>query len=87
MAVWSNLKIAFRIPGLTSGPGPDICLVDGVDDRDRRRTSFRFGEEPGAVRLVVEVVSKKSVQKDYKDLPAIYGPLGVEEYFAVRPAP
>lgn len=85
VAVWSNLKIVFRIPGLTSGPGPDICLVEGVRDRDLRRTSFRFGQEPGKVRLVVEVVSKSSVQKDYQDLLAIYGPLGVEEYVAIRP--
>lgn len=85
VAVWSNLKVVFKIPGLTSGPGPDICLVEGVRDRDLRRTSFRFGEEPGKVRLVVEVVSKSSMKKDYEDLLAIYGPLGVEEYVAIRP--
>jgi hypothetical protein len=56
-----------------------------VRDRDLRRTSFRYGQEPGKVRLVVEVVSKSSVLKDYQDLLAIYGPLGVEEYFAIRP--
>lgn len=85
VAVWSNLKILFEIPGLTTGPGPDICLVEGVRDRDLRRTSFRFGEEPGKVRLVIEIVSKNSRKKDYEDLLAIYGPLGVEEYVAIRP--
>lgn len=85
VAVWCNLKIRFVIPGLTTGPGPDICVVEGVHDRDLRRTSFRFGEEPGKVRLVIEIVSKNSVKKDYRDLLAIYGPLGVEEYFAIRP--
>jgi hypothetical protein len=84
-AVWCSLKILFTIPGLTTGPGPDICLVEGVRDRDLRRTSFRYGQEPGKVRLVVEVVSKSSVRKDYQDLLAIYGPLGVEEYVAIRP--
>jgi Uma2 family endonuclease len=85
VAVWSNLKILFEIPGLTTGPGPDICLVEGVRDRDLRRTSFRYGEEPGKVRLVIEIVSKNSQKKDYEDLLAIYGPLGVEEYVAIRP--
>jgi Uma2 family endonuclease len=88
VAVWCNLKIVFRIPGLTTGPGPDICVVDGVLDRDRGRKSFHFGREPGKVRqvrLVVEVVSEDSVRKDYQDLLRIYAPLGVQEYVAVRP--
>lgn len=85
VAVWCNLKIVFKIPGLTTGPGPDLCVVDGVVDRDRRRKSFRFGREPGTVRLVVEVVSEESVKKDYRDILRIYAPLGVEEYVAIRP--
>ncbi len=85
VAVWSNLKILFHIPGLTTGPGPDICVIAGVEDRDRRRRSFRYGQEPGTVRLVVEVVSKSSVKKDYQDLLRIYAPLGVEEYVAIHP--
>lgn len=85
VAVWSNLKIHFHIPGLTTGPGPDISVVAGVEDCDRRRRSFRYGQEPGTVRLVVEVVSKSSVKKDYQDLLQIYAPLGVEEYVAIHP--
>ncbi len=85
VAVWSNLKILFHIPGLTTGPGPDICVIAGVEDRDRRRRSFRYGHEPGTVRLVIEVVSKSSVKKDYQDLLEIYAPLGVEEYVAIHP--
>ncbi len=85
VAVWSNLKIVFHVPGLTTGPGPDICVIAGVEDRDRRRRSFRYGQEPGTVRLVIEVVSKSSVKKDYQDLLQIYAPLGVEEYVAIHP--
>ncbi|MCP4655896.1 MAG: hypothetical protein GY856_10810 [bacterium] len=85
VAVWSNLKILFEIPGLTSGPGPDICVVAGVRDRGRQRRSFRYGQEPGEIRLVIEVVSKSSLKKDYQDLLKIYAPLGVEEYIAIRP--
>ncbi len=84
VAVWRNLKLNFVIPGLTSGPGPDICLMRGVRDRDRKRTSFRLGEEPGEVRLGVEVVSQKSAQKDYKDILKIYARIGMEEYIAIR---
>ncbi|MCP4661597.1 MAG: hypothetical protein GY856_39860 [bacterium] len=85
VAVWSNLKILFKIPGLTSGPGPDICVVAGVRDRDRQRRSFAYGKEPGELRLVIEVVSKSSLIKDYEDLLKIYAPLEVEEYLAIRP--
>ncbi|MCP4655509.1 MAG: hypothetical protein GY856_08835 [bacterium] len=85
VAVWSNLKILFEIPGLTSGPGPDICVVAGVRDRGRQRRSFAYGKEPGELRLVIEVVSKSSVRKDYRDLLKIYAPLGVEEYLAIHP--
>jgi Uma2 family endonuclease len=85
VAVWSDLKISFRIPGLTTGPGPDVCVVEGVEDRDRYRRSFRYGKEPGKVVLTVEVVSQKSVRKDYLDILAIYDRLRVEEYLAIRP--
>ena len=84
-AVWSDLKIAFAIPGLTTGPGPDLFVVEGVEDRDRQRKSFRFGEEPGRIRLVIEVVSEKSHDKDTRDLLEIYSQLGVEEYVAIIP--
>ncbi len=85
VAVWSNLKILFKIPGLTGGPGPDICVVSGVRDPDRKRRSFAYGKEPGKLRLVIEVVSKSSEKKDYQDLLRIYAPLVVEEYIAVHP--
>lgn len=85
IAVWSNLKIAFVIPGLTTGPGPDVCVVEGVEDRDRLRKSFRFGKEPGKIRLVIEVVSERSHKKDTRDLLKIYARLGVEEYVAILP--
>ncbi len=85
VAVWSDLKLVFHIPGLTTGPGPDICVVEGVEDRDRWRKSFHVGKEPGKVRLVIEVVSESSEKKDTEDLLRIYGPMGVEEYVAIQP--
>ncbi len=85
VAVWGDLKISFRIPGLTTGPGPDVCVVEGVEDRERYRRSFRYGKEPGKVVLTVEVVSHKSAKKDLEDILEIYRRLGVEEYLAIRP--
>jgi hypothetical protein len=84
VAVWSNLKVNFRIPGLTTGPGPDLVVVRGVRDRDRRRTSFHLGREPGEILLVIELVSKSSRKKDFEDLVDIYGRMGVEEYLAIE---
>lgn len=84
VAIWSNLKVAFRIPDVTEGPAPDVYVVEGVRDRGRRRRSFRPEEEPGAILLGVEVVSKSSVKKDYEDLLGIYAKLGMAEYVAVR---
>ncbi len=83
-AVWRDLKLNFVIPGLTSGPAPDVCLMRGVREPERGRTSFRLGEEPGEVLLGVEVVSQKSEQKDYKDILKIYARLRMEEYIAIR---
>jgi len=66
-AVWSDLKIAYMIPGLTTGPGPDLFVVEGVEDRDRQRRSFRFGEEPGEIRLVIEVVGRVEAPVELTD--------------------
>ncbi len=85
VAVWSDFKVNVKIRGLTSGPGPDVCVAWGVEDRDRRRRSFDPRKEPGEVRFVMEVVSEKSVEKDHKDILKIYHRLGVEEYIAIRP--
>lgn len=47
VAVWRNLKLAFVIPELTTGPGPDLCVVEGVVDRDRDRGAFAAGRSRG----------------------------------------
>lgn len=85
VAVWSDLKIYFVIPGVTTGPGPDISVVVGVQDRELRRRSFKLGKEPGRLALAIEVVSNKSLPKDYGDILDIYDRLEVEEYIAIRP--
>ena len=84
VAVWRNLKINYTIPGVTDGPSPDLVVVEGVRDRDRRRKSFPLGKVSGKVKLAMEVVSDSSKKKDYVDLPVIYGQLEIEEYLVVR---
>lgn len=84
VVVWSNLKIDAKVPDLTDGPAPDICVVEGVRDRERWRGSFRFGKESGRVRVAVEVVSRSSKKKDHEGILPIYEELGVEEYVALR---
>lgn len=69
VAVWSDFKLRFGESG--KGPGPDVCVVRGVRDRDRRRGSFWLGHEPGELLLVIEIVSRKYKNKDYKDTKKI----------------
>ncbi len=69
VAVWSDFKLRFGESG--KGPGPDVCVVRGVRDRDRRRGSFWFGHEPGELALVIEIVSRQYKNKDYKDTKKI----------------
>ena len=69
VAVWSDFKLRFGEAG--KGPGPDVCVVRGVRDRERRRGSFWFGHEPGDSVLVIEIVSRHTKNKDYRDIKAI----------------
>jgi len=83
VGVFSDLKVIFEVPDLP-GPAPDVFVVRGVRDRDRRRKSFREGKEPGRIVLVIEVVSPDYKEKDYEDLPEIYEKAGVGEYVTVE---
>ncbi len=69
VAVWSDFKLRFGESG--KGPGPDVCVVRGVRDRERRRGSFWFGHEPGDPVLVIEIVSRHTKSKDYRDVKKI----------------
>ncbi len=82
VAVWGDFKLRFGEEG--KGPGPDVCVVRGVRDRDRRRGSFWFGHEPGDLVLVIEVVSRHTKSKDYKDTKAICEAKKVPELILVE---
>lgn len=82
VAVWSDFKLRFGESG--KGPGPDVCVVRGVRDRDRRRGSFWFGHEPGELVLVIEIVSRQYKNKDYKDSKEICEERGVPELILIE---
>ena len=61
-------------------PTHKLVLTVGVRDRELRRRSFRLGEEPGRLALAIEVVSKKSLPKDYRDILDICEVVGYYAY-------
>ncbi len=83
VAVFGDLKVIFDVPGLP-GPGPDVFVVRGARDRDRRRKSFRVSEEPGRIVLVIEVVSPEYKKKDYESLPEVYEKAGIGECVTIE---
>jgi Uma2 family endonuclease len=58
---------------------PDVLVVKGIEPGNRRiyKTWFE-GKPPDAI---IEVTSKKTKKKDTVTNPALYGQLGVPEYF------
>lgn len=83
VGIFGDLKVFFDLPGLPD-PGPDLFVARGVEDRDRRRTSFRTHEERGRIVLVVEVVSPEYREKDYESLPPVYEKAGIDEYLIIE---
>ena len=57
---------------------PDICVICDLAKIDEKGCS-------GAPDLVVEIVSKSSVQRDLQDKYALYESAGVKEYWIVYP--
>ncbi len=83
IVVWSDLKLRFGTAG--KGPAPDVCVVEGVEDPQRRRGSFWVGREPGKVLLVMEIVSREYRQKDYREVKAVYRRERIPEMILVDP--
>jgi len=58
---------------------PDVFVVKGIDPGKRRIYKIWFeGKPPDAI---IEVTSKKTKKQDTVTKPALYGQLGVPEYF------
>lgn len=83
MAVFADLKMLWRIPGLKE-PAPDIAVIPGVHDRDASRDSFDITAEGTRPCLVVEVMSRRYTGDDTAK-PSIYARAGIPEYLIIKP--
>lgn len=70
------------------GPSPDISIVRGVSDPDRKRSSFSIVKEGLPPSLVIEVLSPFDARirkMDEVDKVKLYERVGIPEYILVDP--
>lgn len=82
--VGGNLFLYYRQGDPRDVICPDVMVVQGVPKLPLRRT-FQLWEEGEAPCLVVEVRSDSTAEKDFNSKKALYGSLGIEEYFLYDP--
>jgi Uma2 family endonuclease len=82
--VGGNLFLYYRQGDPKAVICPDVMVVRGVPKLPLRRT-FRLWEEGEAPCLVVEVSSDSTQGNDVAGKKALYGRLGIEEYFLYDP--
>lgn len=82
ITVFGDLRVEFADPSLRAA-SPDVCVVRGVEDPGRRRTSYFEAREKGEILLLVEVVSPRYASKDYERNPEHFEAAGVPEYLIV----
>lgn len=82
VAVYSDLKIRWGIPGLKE-PAPDITVVPNIRDPRLARQSFNVPAEGTRPSLVIEVVSPYQ-DGDDTDKVEIYRRAGIAEYLIVE---
>ena len=58
---------------------PDVFVVKGIDPGNRRIYKIWFERKPPDA--IIEITSRKTKKKDTVTKPALYGQLGVPEYF------
>jgi hypothetical protein len=82
-ALHENLNF-YQTPALYEHPlAPDIALVKGVCWEEIRSWKIdRTGPPP---QLVIEIASEETWKNDRKKKSALYGPMGVLEYFVYDP--
>lgn len=83
--VLSDMKHLFGA-GL-SAPAPDVSVVRGLPDPDRRIYSFSVRKQRAVPCLVIEVVSPKKAEirrTDEVDKVALYERVGIREYLMVH---
>jgi Uma2 family endonuclease len=86
-----DVKVLMDVKHLFSprrGPSPDISIVRGVRNPDRKRSSFNVVKEGVVPSLVIEVLSPfddRVRQMDKVDKVKLYERVGIPEYVLVDP--
>lgn len=83
ITVFADLLTRFAKKSLNDAT-PDVFLVSGVEDPERRRRSFQEAKESGKIQLAVEIVSPDYAFKDYEHNPPLYEQAGIREYLIVH---
>jgi Uma2 family endonuclease len=78
-------NFAFFAPTKPSGPpvAPDIAVLKGIALPPL--SSWHMGVSDPPPQVVFEVLSSETWKKDLEEKPAIYGRLGVQEYYVYDP--
>ena len=63
---------------------PDVAVIKGAA-YDPFVISWKVGQDRPAPQVVFEILSKETWSKDLAEKPALYGRLGVREYFVYDP--
>jgi Uma2 family endonuclease len=82
-AIHENLNFYYTRHRRQYPVAPDIAVLKGVPYQDV--TSWRIGSSGPAPQVVFEIASDETWHKDLSKKPAIYGYIGVQEYFAYDP--
>lgn len=82
--VAGNLFLYYQEGNPRASVAPDVFVVMGVEQRDRR--TFQSWQEGGRLPdVIIELTSKKTRKADQAEKPVLYARLGVREYFLFDP--
>jgi hypothetical protein len=81
VGVFSDLKMEWGIPGLKE-PAPDLAIVPGLKNKQKRRSTFDVAAEGTRPCLIVEVTSPRYPFDDTVKV-GIYQQAGIQEYIIV----
>jgi Uma2 family endonuclease len=82
VAIFHDLLIKWDSPGLKDHC-PDVCVVFGIRNKDRDRSSFVVSEEGVRPSLIIEVVSRRYRKEDREIKVIEYEQAQVQEYIII----
>ena len=82
VAVFDDVKMLWGLPDVPD-VAPDICIIRGIQNKWRDRSSFSVAEEGIRPSLVIEVISPRYRELDETDKVTIYREAGIPEYLIV----